>query len=77
MGRQEGKLRPGRGIDGLLGRRWLSLTQSAGKPRGLEIGGKKTGGGIACSEFVLSVSSFLTYIPPAISLLSVVRGGSE
>lgn len=74
MGRQEGKLRPGRGIDGLLGRRWLSLTQSAGKPWGPEIGG---GGGLACSEFVLSVSPFLTYIPPAISLLSVARGGSE
>ncbi len=41
MGRQEGKLGPGRGIDGLLGRRWLSLTQSAGKPWGPEIGGKK------------------------------------
>lgn len=41
MGRQEGKLCPGRGIDGLLGRRWLSLTQSAGKLWGPEIGGKK------------------------------------
>lgn len=53
-GQQEGKLRPGRGIDGLLGRRWLSLTQSARKLWAPEIGGEKKMLWICSVGFALS-----------------------
>lgn len=67
MGRQEGKLRPGRGIDGLLGRRWLSLTQSAGKPWGLEIGGGKWEvASPALNLFCLFRPFSLTSLPPSL-----------